>query len=290
MRVRVVVPARNEAKRLGLLLRSVAEGARIAALRGASWTVECVVVTDRCHDTTASIARAHGAYGIESRAPGKVEALRAGLDADAGIHVCVDADVVLGPNTLFDLVDALLATPHALASTPPFAPERAEGWQTPLAWALHRYNARNGFSSERLWLSGRCYAVRELRFPTLEEVRARGGEGHLLADDVWLSRALLAQGPHSILRVDTDPVTYLPPRTLRGMSRVYRRMRRELARVDALFPELAGPGRDRRVDAVRGAKDHLALAIFDVALSLVRWHARFVPDADPWPVVEESKG
>jgi glycosyltransferase involved in cell wall biosynthesis len=286
LRVRAVVPARNEARRLGKLLRSIAE-----SVRSTRWQLECVVVTDRCSDDTASVARAHGVRVIACPAPGgKVEALRAGMDAQVAVHVCIDADVVLGPRTLFDLVEALLATPRALASCPPLAPERVHGWPTPLAWALHRYNASNGFSSERLWLSGRCYAVRQVQFPTLAEMRRRGFDGPLWADDVWLSRALLAQHPDAILRVDTDPVTYLPPRTLRGMARVYRRLRRELARMDALFPELPGPGRDRRIDALHGWRDHLALAIFDAALALVRLHARVVEDREPWPVVSESKG
>ena len=289
--MRVVVPARNEERRIVALLRSVAEGVAVAAKLGARWQPDVVVVTDRCTDSTARLARQHGACVIDCPAPfGKVEALRAGMDARAALHVCADADVVLGPRTLFDLVEALLQTPDALASAPPFAPEPVKGWQTPLAWALHRYNARNGFSSERLWLSGRCYALRQMEFPTLAELRARGHDGPLWADDVWLSRALLARRPDAILRVDTDPVSYLPPRTLRGMSRVYGRLRRELRRMDELFPELPGPGRDRRVDALHGVRDRLALAIFELALGLVRMHARVVDDDDPWPVVRESKG
>jgi len=119
----------------------------------------------------------------------------------------------------------------------------------------------------------------------------------LMADDVWLSRALAARAPGAIRHIHTDPVAYRAPATLRGMSRTYRRLRRELARIDRLFPELPGPGRDREVDRLRGARDRLAFAIFQLALALCKAHAWLEEGAhrlastspDPWPVVRESK-
>jgi hypothetical protein len=239
---------------------------------------------------------------------GKVEALRAGMSDAADIHVCIDADVALGPRTLFDLVETLRREPGVLATCPPLTPEPLVGFPTPLGWALHRYNAARGFSSERLWLSGRCYALRRVAFPAPQEMAERaarvprsrafpGISAPLAADDVWLTRALLAHGAHSIRHVVTDPVSYRAPSSFLGMSRTYRRLRRELARVDRLFPELPSPGRDRRVDSLHDPRDRLALALFRGALLGCRAHAKLEElrhavaggAPDPWPVVTESK-
>jgi len=263
-----------------------------------------LVVLDRCRDGTERVARAHGADVLRIDAPGgKVEALRAGMTRARDVHLCIDADVLVGARALLDLVSALVAAPHVLATCPPLEAIRPRRLHTPLAWALHRYNARRGFSRERLWLSGRCYAVRYVEFPSIAELRTRAAqagarwEGPLLADDVWLSRSLLARGAQSVVHVETDPVRFRPPATMRGMSRTFRRLRRELACIDALFPELPGPGRDRRVDAVDDVGDAVALAIFRAGLVLCRLHAsiedwlaqRRIITPDPWPVVRESK-
>lgn len=307
-RVRIVVPARNEAARLGAMLESVARGLQHACEAGATWSSELVVVLDRCDDDTLRIARQAGARVLHCSPPfGKVEALRAGLSHEATLHVCIDADVVLGRRTLFDLVETLRREPHALAACPPLAPLPLERPITPLAWSLHRYNAARGFSSERLWLSGRCYAVRQLDFPAPVELRQRA-ERHgsrrfraarapLLADDIWLSRHLLAQRSDAIRQVDTDAVLYRAPRSLRGMSRTYRRLRRELARVDELFPELPSPGRDRQIDRLQSVPDRLAMLLFQLALAVCRAHAGLERAAEtwlavapePWPRVRESK-
>jgi glycosyltransferase involved in cell wall biosynthesis len=309
LRVRVVIPARNEQARLGALLASVARGQALAERLGAAWHAEVLVVLDRCTDATLQVARRAGVSVLECPAPGgKVEALRAGLSPQFDVHVCIDADVMLGGRTLFDLVETLLDQPQVLAACPPFSPEPLAGWSTPLAWALHRYNAARGFSSERLWLSGRCFALRFVDFPSPAEVRERALrvppslrvpalEEPLLADDVWLSRALLARSARAIRHVETDPVLYRAPSTLRGMSRTYRRLRRELRRIDLLFPDLPGPGRDRRVDSLHGLSDRLAFALFQLALLACRAHAQLEEALhsglqhrlDPWPVVRESK-
>jgi len=307
--VRVLIPARNEQARLGAMLASVFAALARAQQLGAHWQSDVLVVLDRCSDASRQVALSAGARVLDCPAPGgKVAALQAGASAQVDVHVCIDADVLVGPCTLFDLVEALRCAPQLLASCPPLRPEPLRGLVTPLAWALHRYNAARGFSSERLWLSGRCYAVRELTFPAPAELRARalqrpstvrvpGLADPLLADDVWLSRALLARRPDAIRHVDTDPVIYRSPASYRGMSRTFRRLRRELQRIDLLFPELPGPGRDRRVDTLRGISDRLALLLFQGALLGCRLEARlesalqrwpgYVPD--PWPVISESK-
>ena len=306
--VRIVVPARNEQARLGAMLGSVRHALRTAEELGARWQTELVVVLDRCHDQTERIARDAGASVIVCPPPfGKVEALRAGLRRDGALHVCADADVLIGPRTLFDLIETLLLAPNVLAASPPLAPLPLVLPATPLAWALQRYNAARGISSERMWLSGRCYALRFVDFPEPVELARRaeasgatrfhGQSAPLLADDIWLSRALLARASQAIRHVDTDPVRYRAPSSWRGMSRTYRRLQRELTRVDLLFPELPRPARDRRVDSLHGLRDRLAFSIFQLALAGCHVHAQLELAAeawlssapDPWPVVKESK-
>lgn len=119
MKVRVVVPACNEATSLPALLQSLHAAIAYARER-ATWQLEVVVVANRCTDDTAAVARTHGAVVIETDTVGKVEALRAGLH-DADVYVCVDADVVVGRRTVFDVVQTLLSSTTALAVCPPLA-------------------------------------------------------------------------------------------------------------------------------------------------------------------------
>jgi dolichol-phosphate mannosyltransferase len=88
--ISVVVPARDEERRLGPLL---------AALRGAPGVREVVVVDDGSHDRTAGLARSAGATVVTAGAPpegwtGKCWALQRGTEAAGGEWiVTLDADV-----------------------------------------------------------------------------------------------------------------------------------------------------------------------------------------------------
>ena len=95
MPVSVVVPARDEADRIGPLL---------AALRDAPGVVAVIVVDDRSTDRTAAIAGAAGAEVISGTEPpigwtGKTWALAQGVAAaETDWVVTVDADVVPDPD------------------------------------------------------------------------------------------------------------------------------------------------------------------------------------------------
>jgi len=315
-RVRVVVPARNEASRLGQCLQALLSSVQQA--RMADRRIDIIVVVDRSDDDTAAIARRFDVRVVDCPPPyGKVEALRAGLagddhdDDDGGamaIFVGVDADVVVGPRTIGDLLAALESNPELLAACPPLQPLPPVR-RTPLSWALYRYNRQRGFSSERRWLNGRCWASRPFTFPTPAAMARRADDvgldadhplrGPLVADDVWLSRHLVDLGGEgAIAVVDTDPVLFRPPATLQGMARYWRRLRRELWRIDVLFPELPRPAA-RQPDLLAAAPflDRLAWWIFQGALAWCRFqHNDDGNDNDndndrddPWPVVVESK-
>ena len=305
-RVRIVVPARNEAGRLGQCLLALLGSMD----RAHAHSCELVVVVDRCGDDTAAIARGFNVAVIDCPAPfGKVEALRAGMaDVVSDIVIGVDADVVVGPRTIGSLIDALDADSRLLAACPPLQP-LPPLQRTPLAWALYRYNRQRGFSSERRWLNGRCWATRPFTFPTAASMEQRADDaglavdhplrGPLLADDVWLSRQVVdIGGDDAIAVVETDAVFFRPPATLEGMSRYWRRLQRELGRVDVLFPELPRPPA-RRPDLLASAPitDHVAWWIFQVALAWCRWRGVDDDDdddddgngVDTWPIVAESK-
>lgn len=74
--IAVVIPAHNEARRLGQCLKAVKAAAQVAQATGLA--VEVVVVLDRCHDASAAIARRHGVHTLELEAGNVGIARRAG--------------------------------------------------------------------------------------------------------------------------------------------------------------------------------------------------------------------
>lgn len=306
--VPITIAARDEQATLPGCLASLL-AAIDQAERSLPLTFDVLVVCDRCSDRTADVARSFPRVRVAQSAPphGKVEALRAGI-RPGPLQICLDADVLVPPSLLVALCNAM-HDPSVSAAFPPFAPlppSRA----TPLAWALHVYNLRRGFSSGRRWLSGRCFAVRRLDFPTPAEMRARGARlppdpfldlcGPMHVEDVWLSRRLVHDhGPSSLVEVSCPPVLFRPPETLLGMYRFYRRLRRELSRVDLLFPELSTPIPPRTPDlrAAAPAEERLAASLFDAALALCKLALAAEASLcrltdrrpDPWGTVTEAK-
>jgi 4,4'-diaponeurosporenoate glycosyltransferase len=129
--IAVVVPARNEATSIGVLVRSV-----VPQLRAGD---EFVVVDDHSSDDTAAIARAAGATVIECPVlpdgwAGKPHACHVGaIHTTAEIVLFLDADVHLGPGELDRLATAVTAAPNTLVSMQPWhRTERAvEQWSMP---------------------------------------------------------------------------------------------------------------------------------------------------------------
>src|SRR6185503_247411 len=215
---------------------------------------------------------------------GKVEAQRAGL-RPGPFSIFVDADVLVAKETLLALTRAMTSEPQVMVAFPPKIPlPPARGGR--LARALYLYNRARGFSSQRTWFNGKCFAIRRWSIPTREELAERlrslpldrfyDFHAGVRVDDIYLSRRIAHDhGPHAFLETTEGAVVYRPPATLRGMYRYYRRMRMDLERTSALFPELEGAHRRfgrRGPDRLRAAPlgERIAYAEFQLALALCR--------------------
>ncbi len=313
-RIPLVVCAKNEERTLGACLDSLTVAQRYAEER-LPLTFERLVVLDDCTDQSAAIARAHG-WPIASSSGGKIEAQRVGARVVAPFRVYSDADILVEPPTLHAICQRLLSDERVQVACPPKRPVPPLR-QTWLAAALHVYNAHNGFAPPPTWFSGKLFAIRNWSIPTAAELanRARsapsdsfyGLERGLIADDIFLSRAIVARfGPAAIAHVPTGLVHFRAPESWLGMYRYYRRMRRELERIDRLFPEWRTTHPVRRTDAaLLGAssrRERRLLTLFRVALASCRVAyvaERFYHRRRPyqgarramadWPPVTESK-
>jgi len=309
MIVPVTIAAKNEQYSLGPCLDALLASAGHAAERGI--VCDLLVVLDDCTDDTEAVARARGVRTLRSSG-GKVEAQRAGL-RDGPFCVFVDADVRVSPPTLAALVETMRARPEVVVAFPPRRPlpPVSRGW---LAWSLHVYNRERGFSSQRTWFNGKCFAMRGWSVPTRAELAARidglpadrfyDYAAGMRIDDIYLSRRVVAErGPAALMETREGDVVYRAPETWRGMYRYYRRMRMELERVSALFPELdAAAARfgARRADLLPSAPlaGRVAYGAFTLALAACRigyrleraYYQRFARATCPaWPPVEETK-
>src|SRR5215208_1997338 len=185
-RVSVVIPARDEAARIGPCL---------AGLAGDPDVLEVIVADDGSRDGTEDVARAHGArvIAVEPRAGwvGKPWALQQGLEAARGeIVVSLDADTRPRPGLAGALAAALEAADLVTAG----ARFEAAGWVHPamLATLVYRFGPADAPAPvSRLIANGQVTAVRR------EALLAAGGYAAAathLTDDVALARALARAG------------------------------------------------------------------------------------------------
>jgi glycosyltransferase involved in cell wall biosynthesis len=312
MNVPVIVAARNEARAIGPCLDALLASIPHAIDR---YRFELLVVADDCTDDTERIAHARGVRTVRSSG-GKVEAQRSGLRASgAGAPFCIftDADVLVTPPTLAALADAMTARPEAMVAFPPKIPLSPVA-NTALARAIHLYNRERGFSSQRSWFNGKCFAIRDWHIPTTSELAPRierlpedrfyDYAAGMRVDDMYLSRSIVAKhGMSALVETSEGAVYFRAPETWQGMHRYYRRMRMELERVSALFPELdAAHARfgsrspDRLASASRD--ERASYALFQSALFFCRAAYRLErvyyqrisrSPCSPWPPIEETK-
>jgi cellulose synthase/poly-beta-1,6-N-acetylglucosamine synthase-like glycosyltransferase len=302
----LTVAARNEERSLGACLDSLLSARRYAEAR-LPIRLDVVVALDQCTDRSAEVARARGVACVES-AGGKVEAQRTG-NRPGEFQIFSDADIRVPEDALYALCAAMLDNPKARVAFPPKRPLPPRR-RTPLAWALHVYNARRGFASAQSWFSGKLFAIRGWSIPGPEEIarraRALPADGFyqyaspLLADDVYLSRWALAEGgAAALVETKSAPILFRAPESWLGMYRYYRRLQRELTRIDRLFPEWVRPP-DRARDLLPGSPwgDRVAWQIFRGALAICRVAYRVerlyrrgqaAESWSSWPAILETK-
>ena len=188
--VTIVVPARDEAERIGPCLESLAaQGAPV------------VVVDDGSTDDTAAVARSHGARVVDAGPlpdgwAGKAHALHVGLGAvDTPVVLTVDADCRLAPGAVAALVAALDGHVLATAALAVDAPEPAGRavHASMLASLLYRLGPPGvpARRPERTMANGQCMVIDRAA------VLDRGGFGPVagnLIEDVAVARRLAAGG------------------------------------------------------------------------------------------------
>lgn len=205
----VVVPARDEADRIGPLL---------AALDGAPAVAEVIVVDDRSSDATSEIAVAAGARVVPGSEPpsgwaGKTWALHQGLEsASTEWIVTMDADVVPDPVLPSSLVERALADRLDLISVAGRADVPG-----PTRWLhgaiVHQLVCRFGPpGTDRRLSNGQCTAGRrEALLVGLSAVR------HHVVEDVALARHLTATGAEVDFLDATDLLVVRPADTITGL-------------------------------------------------------------------------
>jgi len=193
--ISVVVPARDEAGRIGPLL---------AAVVGAPGVREVVVVDDESSDATAAIARRAGATVVTGRRlppgwAGKAWALQQGVEIANGSWVVVlDADTRPDPALPAAVVARAMADGLDLISVAgrfecPRAPLR---WLHPAMLTTLLYRAappgarRSGPVGQRV-ANGQCMAARRSVLVGSDAITA---VGHHTVEDVALARGLATAG------------------------------------------------------------------------------------------------
>ncbi len=198
--VSVVVPARDEAARIGPCLEGLLADPGVA---------EILVVDDGSTDGTGDVVRALAARisapplrVVDAGPPpagwvGKPWALQRGLEAAAGeVVVSLDADTRPRPGLATALV-AALGDADLVTAGARFACDTAgERWLHPamLTTLVYRYgppDAATPPAPDRLMVNGQCTAVR--REPLLEQGGYAAAAGHL-TDDAAFARALARAG------------------------------------------------------------------------------------------------
>jgi dolichol-phosphate mannosyltransferase len=192
-RVSVVIPARNEAARIGPCLDGVLADPDVG---------EVLVVDDGSTDGTAEIAQARGARVVVAGEPppgwvGKPWALQRGLEAAAGdVVVSVDADTRPRPGLARALARALQDADLVTAGARFVCSTAGERWLHPalLMTLVYRYgppDAAAPAAVSRLVINGQCTAAR--REPLLAAGGYAEAAGHM-TDDAAFARGLARRG------------------------------------------------------------------------------------------------
>jgi len=191
--VSIVVPARDEERRIGPLLAAVGADPQVR---------EFVVVDDESSDDTAALARAAGAQVVVGRPlppgwVGKPWALQQGLEAATSDWVVtLDADVVPRPGLVGAMVEAATSGGWDVLTVGPRFVVGGAGEQllhaAMLATIVYRFGAPGGtVRGSRAMANGQCLVARRRR---LLELGGFGVAAGHLTDDIALVRTLTAEG------------------------------------------------------------------------------------------------
>lgn len=191
--VTVIVPARDEAGRIGPLLAAVMTDPQVG---------EVVVVDDESRDATAEIARRAGARVVAGRPlpngwVGKPWALQQGLEAaTTDWVVTLDADVVPRPGFVGALLEASVSSGYDLLTVGPRFVVGTSGEQllhpAMLATIVYRFGAPGGtVKPARAMGNGQCLVARRSR---LLELGGFSVAASHMTDDIALVRTLSRGG------------------------------------------------------------------------------------------------
>jgi len=194
--ISVVVPARDEATRIGPLLDAVV---------GAPGVAEVIVVDDQSSDATPDIARRAGAT-VVSGAPlpdgwaGKAWALQQGLSAATSDWVVtLDADARPDPRLPTALVARAVAERFDLLTVGGRfeCPTSGSRWLHPamLTTLVYRFGPPGGPAPapDRMMANGQCMAVPRATFLATGGMKLVSGE---VVEDLALARRLATDGHH----------------------------------------------------------------------------------------------
>ena len=225
--VTVVVPARDEAARIGPCL---------AGLAG----VDVLVVDDHSTDDTAAIARAAGATVLTAPPRpdgwvGKSWALQQGIEAArSDIVVCLDADT-RPRDGLVGALAAALGEHDLVSGSPRYVCDTAgERWLHPsfVASLVYRYGPPRPGS---VLVNGQCLAFRR---QALLDAGGLAPVAHHMTDDLALARHLAARGWRIAMR---DVADLLDVDMHASPAELWREWGRSIAAADVTpAPRLAG--------------------------------------------------
>lgn len=192
--ISVVIPARDEATRIGPLL---------AAIVGAPGVTEVIVVDDQSSDDTADIARRAGATVVEGRPlpdgwAGKAWALQQGIEAASSTWVvALDADARPAPKLPQALVARVTGDRLDLLTVGGRfdCPTAGSRWLHPamLTTLVYRFGPPGGAHADpsRMLANGQCMTVHRRRFLDTGGMSVVRGE---VVEDIALSRHLAGEG------------------------------------------------------------------------------------------------